>query len=89
MTGKTPQIIAYPNGNHSAEIQAAAREAGLRFGMLARAGRNRLPIVSGTPEAMAVKRSTLWGDRSIEAQCRVARSAVSLGRLLGGIHARR
>jgi peptidoglycan/xylan/chitin deacetylase (PgdA/CDA1 family) len=88
MTGKTPQIIAYPNGEHSAQIRTAAREAGLYFGLTTWSGRNRLPLESGTPEAMTVKRSTLWGDRSIEAQCRAARSAVSVGRLLRALAAR-
>jgi peptidoglycan/xylan/chitin deacetylase (PgdA/CDA1 family) len=90
ITGKTPRIIAYPNGNHSAEIRSAARQAGLAFGVLARPGRNRLPLASGALEAMTVKRFTLWGERSIEQQCRVFRSAVSLGRLFSSIqHGRR
>lgn len=85
ITGKTPRIIAYPNGNHSAEIRSAARQAGLAFGVLARAGRNRLPLASGSLEAMTLSRFTLWGERSIEEQCRVSRSVASLGRLLRGI----
>ena len=82
MTGKTPEIIAYPNGNCSREIAEAARDAGLRFGLLVRPGRNRVPMQCGTSKAMALKRFTLWGDRPVEAQCRAARSPLSLYRLL-------
>jgi len=82
MTGKTPKIIAYPNGYYSQDILEAAREAGLRFGLGVQAGSNTLPLNGGTAEAMTMKRFTLWGNRPIEAQCRVSRSRLSLYRLL-------
>lgn len=85
ITGKTPEIIAYPNGNCSQEIAEAARDAGLRFGMLVRPGRNRFPVQGGTPRAMTLKRFTLWGDLPVEAQCRASRSPLSFYRLLRGI----
>lgn len=85
MTGKTPGIIAYPNGNCSREIAEAACDAGLRFGLLARPGRNRLPLQCGTLRAMTLRRFTLWGDRPVEAQCRATRSPLSLQHLLNGI----
>lgn len=81
ITGKTPEIIAYPNGNCSREIAEAASDAGLRFGLLARPGRNRLPLQGGTSRAMTMKRFTLWGDRPVEVQCRVSRSPLSLYRV--------
>lgn len=85
MTGKTPEIIAYPNGNYTLEIAEAAREAGLRFGLLARPGRNWLPLQAGASKAMTLKRFTLWGDRPVEAQCRASRSLLSLHRLVQGM----
>jgi len=85
MTGKTPEIIAYPNGNCSREIAEAARDAGLLFGLLVRPGRNRFPLRAGTSRAMTLKRFTLWGDRPVEVQCRAARSPLSLYRLLRGM----
>lgn len=85
MTGKTPEIIAYPNGDCSRVIAEAARDAGLRFGLLARPGRNRFPVQGGTPEAMTMKRFTLSGDLPVEAQCCAARSSLSLYRLLRGM----
>ena len=82
MTGKTPEVIAYPNGNDNREIAEAARDAGLLYGMLALPGHNRLPLQGGTSRAMTIKRFTLWGDRPVEAQCRAARSGISIQRLL-------
>jgi len=85
ITGKTPEVIAYPNGNCSSEILATAREAGLSFGLLARAGRNRVPLEPGGAEALTMKRFTLWGDRSVEAQCRSSQSRISIYQLLQSI----
>ncbi|HKW61706.1 MAG TPA: polysaccharide deacetylase family protein [Candidatus Acidoferrum sp.] len=85
MTGKSPEIIAYPNGNCSREIGEAASGAGLLFGLLARPGRNLLPLQGGTSRAMTMKRFTLWGDRPVEAQCRASRSPLSLYRVLQGM----
>ena len=78
MTGKMPDMIAYPNGNCSPEIRQAAREAGLRLGVGVRRGKNRLPLKTRATDAMALRRFTLWGDRGITAQCRVSRANVSL-----------
>ena len=82
MTGKIPQTIAYPNGNCSAEIVAVAREAGLQFGFLNVPGRNPLPLGAGSEYGLTLKRFLLWGDCSVEAQCRASRSPISLYRLL-------
>jgi peptidoglycan/xylan/chitin deacetylase (PgdA/CDA1 family) len=88
MTGKIPQVISYPNGNSSPEIEQAARELGLPLGVVVRRGQNRLPLKIGAPEAMTLKRFILWGDRGIEAQCKVSRADLSLSHLLEGLAAR-
>jgi peptidoglycan/xylan/chitin deacetylase (PgdA/CDA1 family) len=80
MTGKRPEIIAYPNGNVSPAIQAMAWNAGLRLGIGTSPGKNRLPLRIGTGDTMTMKRFTLWGDREIDPQCRVSRSRFSLYR---------
>ena len=80
MTGKSPQMIAYPNGNESPEIRKVVRDCGLQFGVLTRPGKNRLPIEAGSSEAMTLKRFTLWGDREVDAQCRISRSTMSFYR---------
>jgi peptidoglycan/xylan/chitin deacetylase (PgdA/CDA1 family) len=81
LTGKTPTIIAYPNGNETPAIVDAARSAGIRFGLGVHPGRNSLPIEAGSQGAMTLKRFTLTGDCAIEAQCRVSRSLFSLYRV--------
>src|SRR5207245_10228312 len=69
MTEKTPEMISYPNGNSSPQIEQAAREAGLQLGVLVRRGKNRLPLKIGRPEAMSLKRFIRWGDCGIVVQC--------------------
>ena len=88
MTGKIPEIISYPNGISSPEIQQAAREIGLPLGVVVRGGKNRLPLEIEAPEAMTLKRFTLWGDRGIDVQCRVSRANISFYRLLESLKVR-
>jgi peptidoglycan/xylan/chitin deacetylase (PgdA/CDA1 family) len=84
MTGKMPEMISYPNGNSSPEIQQAARDIGLPLGVVVRRGKNGLPLKIRAPEAMALRRFILWGDRGIDAQCQASRSDLSFSRLLSG-----
>ncbi len=88
ITGKIPKMISYPNGNSSPEIQEAARESGLRLGVVVRGGKNRLPLKFEVPEAMTLKRFILWGDYGIDAQCRVSRANISLNRFLESLKVR-
>jgi peptidoglycan/xylan/chitin deacetylase (PgdA/CDA1 family) len=81
LTGTTPTIIAYPNGDETPAIVDAARSAGIRFGLGVHPGRNSLPLEAGSQGAMRLKRFTLTGDCAIEAQCRVSRSLFSLYRV--------
>ena len=81
IVGKAPDFIAYPNGDMSDEILAAAKRAGMRFGLSVNPGRNRLPIQPGSLDAMKLKRFTLTGDSEIEAQCRASQSLFSLYRV--------
>jgi peptidoglycan/xylan/chitin deacetylase (PgdA/CDA1 family) len=81
MTGKSPAMIAYPNGNETPAIVDAARSAGILFGLGVHPGRNGLPVQPGSQGAMTLKRFTLTGDCAIEAQCRASRSLFSLYRV--------
>jgi peptidoglycan/xylan/chitin deacetylase (PgdA/CDA1 family) len=85
MTGERPQAIAYPNGNSSPEVHEAVRDVGLQLGFGARPGGNRLPLESDGKETLSLKRFTLWGDRSIDAQCSVSRSRFSLYTVLNDV----
>jgi peptidoglycan/xylan/chitin deacetylase (PgdA/CDA1 family) len=88
MTGKSPLVIAYPNGSYSAEAVHIAREAGLQLGMVIQPGKNRLPLKPAAKESMILRRFILWGDRGIEAQCRIARSELSIYRMLSSLKAK-
>ncbi len=81
MTRQVPEMISYPNGNSNTEIQQIAREIGLPLGVLVRGGKNRVPLKFDAPGVMTLKRFILWGDSGIDAQCRAARSSVSLDRI--------
>jgi peptidoglycan/xylan/chitin deacetylase (PgdA/CDA1 family) len=81
MTGKSPEIIAYPCGNESTEVRNVATSLGLRFGLGVAPGWNKLPIQPASRAAMKLKRFTLWGDRAIEPQCHLSRSEFSLYRM--------
>ncbi len=80
MTGKSPVIIAYPNGNETPAIVDAARRAGILFGVGVHPGRNALPLQPGSQDSMTLRRFVLTGDCGIEAQCRASRSLFSLYR---------
>lgn len=80
MTGKTADVIAYPNGDESPAILDVAKSVGICFGLSVNPGRNRLPLRPGSREAMTLKRFTLRGDSAIEPQCRMSRSGLSLYR---------
>ncbi len=88
ITGKTPEIIAYPNGNQSPIIRETARDFGIHLGIGVWPGKNRLPLQIDTGGAMTMKRVTIWGDREIDLQCRVSRSSVSFYRYFRGMQAK-
>jgi peptidoglycan/xylan/chitin deacetylase (PgdA/CDA1 family) len=78
LTGRVPEIIAYPNGNVSTEIEAAVRECGIQLGLTVRPGNNAIPRALRTMPNLHLRRHALRGDRDIATQCSIARSAVSL-----------
>ena len=88
ITGRALRVIAYPNGNVSELILRAVRDAGLALGLTGQPGRNTIASTRSPVGALVLKRHTLWGFRSIAAQCRVARSPFSLQATLAGIRAR-
>jgi peptidoglycan/xylan/chitin deacetylase (PgdA/CDA1 family) len=78
ITGRTPLMLAYPNGNVSRPVLRAAYDTGIRLGVTVQAGGNTIASTRSQTGALLLKRYTLWGDRDLEAQCRVARSPLSL-----------
>lgn len=82
ITGRLPQIIAYPNGDCSMQVAQVAQAIGLQIGVLARSGRNLLPLDGGSDVMMRLKRNIVWGGRNIDAQCRIVRSGLPIHRTL-------
>ncbi len=82
LTGKPPVAIAYPNGDLSPAVVAAARDVGLRLGWTLQPRKER-PAAGRSPDRdLSLGRFVLWGDRDIDEQCRLFRADHSLYTLL-------
>ena len=82
LTGAAPVAVAYPNGNCSAAVVAAATQAGLQLGATVQAGKNYLPLAPAPAGALQLKRFLLWGNRDVQAQCKLFRTDFHLKQLL-------
>jgi peptidoglycan/xylan/chitin deacetylase (PgdA/CDA1 family) len=78
LAGSTPLAVAYPNGNVSAAVAAAADAVGLRLGVTVEPGKNYLPFAENHVDIFQLRRFLLWGDRNVERQCRLFRSDFNL-----------
>ncbi len=76
MVGIEPAAIAYCNGNHSDEVVAVCREAGLKLGFTIRPKKNRLPLREGTSDLMRLNRFVPHTEAPIPTQCHMYRSDV-------------
>ncbi len=74
LTGQTPEIISYPNGNYSPVVLQVTQEIGFRLGLGVQPGKNHLPLAPGTKDALMLNRNILRGDRPWMKQCRLARA---------------
>ncbi|MBP1625710.1 MAG: hypothetical protein H6Q00_185 [Holophagaceae bacterium] len=74
ITGKYPNIIAYPNGNYNTDALEAAEEAGLPLGITVDQQKNRLPLSSTDRSHLKIKRYLLWGNKDMIDQCNYFRS---------------
>ena len=82
MVGQTPVIVAYPNGNHSAETVRIAAECGFRLGLTTQAHKNQLPVSIGAEGALRLGRFSFRDAHDLRRQCQRIRSDVSLFRSL-------
>ena len=90
MTGKSPDIIAYPNGNETPAKLWKPQGALACFLVLAYIlAATSFRLQPGSQGAMTLKRFTLTGDCAIEAQCRVSRSLFSLYRVSRSLEKKR
>jgi peptidoglycan/xylan/chitin deacetylase (PgdA/CDA1 family) len=78
MTGTTPISIAYPNGDHDAQVVASCRELGLKVGFTIRPEKATLRSGSGTTDLLRLGRFCPHADAPMESQCRTYRSDVLL-----------
>ena len=82
LTGAVPGAVAYPNGNVSPAVAAAAVGAGLRLGVTVQAGKNYLPFARHRVDVLQLNRFLLWGDRDVARQCALFRTDFHLKELL-------
>jgi peptidoglycan/xylan/chitin deacetylase (PgdA/CDA1 family) len=82
LTGSEPVAVAYPNGNCSPAVVAAAAQAGLHLGVTVQAGKNYLPLASAQDNILQLKRFLLWGNQDVQAQCTLFRTDFHLKQLL-------
>ncbi|WP_233636146.1 polysaccharide deacetylase family protein [Hymenobacter setariae] len=80
LTGSEPVAVAYPNGNYSPAVVAAAAHVGLQLGATVEAGKNYLPLPPTS--SLQLKRFLLWGDQDVQAQCALFRTDFHLKQLL-------
>lgn len=81
LTSREPVAVAYPNGNHSPIVVAAAAHLGLQLGVTVQAGKNYLPLAQ-PGEYLQLKRFLLWGNQDVQAQCALFRTDFHLKQLL-------
>ena len=82
LTGTVPSAVAYPHGNTSPAVVAAALGAGLRLGTTVQAGKNYLPFAQHRVNSLLLKRFLLWGDQNVQRQCTLFRTDFHLKQLL-------
>lgn len=82
LTGEAPQAVAYPNGNVSAAVVAAAGHAGLHLGVTVQADKNYLPFAQHDVDVLQLNRFLLWGDQDVARQCTLFRTDFHLKQLL-------
>jgi len=78
ITGITPTIISYPNGNYSDEIIKISREIGIKLGLTGVYRKNYLPIDYKVTNCMCLGRFDLSGSNDILKDCELFRSDILL-----------
>jgi peptidoglycan/xylan/chitin deacetylase (PgdA/CDA1 family) len=78
MTGKSPTVIAYPNGAHSLGIIETCEEIGLKIGFTVKPKKNALPLDVRSSDVLRLGRFAPHGGSAIESQCRTYRSDLLL-----------
>lgn len=82
ITGITPIIISYPNGNYSKKVIEISKEIGLKLGVTVDFKKNYLPIDFRSNDCMRLGRFTLWGNNNLVKQCESFRSDMQLKKII-------
>ena len=69
ITGITPHIISYPNGNYSTEVLKISKEIGFKLGIRCHPTKNILPINLKGTDTLLLNRYTLLGNSDVRNQC--------------------
>jgi peptidoglycan/xylan/chitin deacetylase (PgdA/CDA1 family) len=78
MTGKRAISLAYPNGNHSPDIERLCEKAGIQCAFTVAPSKTALPITPSTPNLMQIGRFMPDSQASLERQFRTFRSDAQL-----------
>ena len=83
MTGEKPVALSYPGGKYRWAAVETAEELGLQMALTIDPSKNFLPLGPHPENRMLLGRFALFGDRrSLERQCIIARSGISMRRWL-------
>lgn len=78
MTGKTPDYISFPNGNHNDAVVCLAEEAGLSLGLTTIHSKNYLPIKKTSKGITLINRFTFMMGEKFEERLNFIRSDYKL-----------
>jgi peptidoglycan/xylan/chitin deacetylase (PgdA/CDA1 family) len=78
ITGVSPNIISYPNGNYSKEIISISKGVGLKLGITVDLKKNHLPIDFRGNNPMRLGRFVLVGNERLINQCEMIRSDIAV-----------
>ncbi len=85
MTGARPLSFAYPNGNHSPQVERLVEKAGIRCAFTVVPGKTSISALRSSSGALRIGRFSPIDRGSMERQCRTFRSDVQLyGRFHAG-----
>ena len=76
ITGKSPIIISYPNGNYTKEIIKISKESGCKLGLTLDRKKNKLPIEYKNDRHMCLGRFYFEGNNNLIKQFELIRSDI-------------
>jgi peptidoglycan/xylan/chitin deacetylase (PgdA/CDA1 family) len=80
LCGVTPQLIAYPNGAHSASVCQAAEDAGLVLGVTVEKHKNYLPLDRSPQNLLTLGRYLIRHNQPLIQQLEIFRSDFGRGK---------